>query len=192
MSIVLRVNGVLKAMKPHQMISDFITGKRIPNIGTEEIRQAVERYLVEEKGYQKQDIEVDAPIEIEIQGEMYRSVVDLVVCVQGDRFMAIKCAAGSLDSWSRETVSASRLLHRFQLPISVVSDGKTAIILDTISGKKMREGMKAIPSCNEAIEMIEKYTFQILPEDRADREKLIFRSYDSMKVNTKKNIAGET
>ena len=165
------------------MITDYITGKKVSNIGPEENRQAVERYLVEKKGYQKHDIEVDAPIEIEIRGEIYRSFVDLVVSVEGNRFMAVKCAAGSLDSWSREIVSASRLLHRFQLPISIVSDGKTAIVLDTLSGKKIQEELQAIPSRSKAKKIMIINVFQPLPKDRMEREKLIFRSYDTMKVN---------
>ena len=179
-------------MKPHHTISDYITGKNIPNIGAEENRQEVERYLVENKGYQKTDIEVDAPIEIEIQNEIYRSFVDLVVDVEGKRLMAVKCAAGSLESWSREIVSASRLLHRYQLPISIVSDGITAIVLDTISGKKIGEGLTAIPSRKEILELIDENTLQPVSMDRREREKLIFRSYDRMKVNVRwKHSAGQ-
>ncbi len=181
----------MNTIKPHDTILDYITGKKVPNIGTEENRQAVERYLVEKKGYQKHDIEVDAPIEIEIRGEIYRSFVDLVVSVEGNRFMAVKCAAGSLDSWSRDIVSASKLLHRFQLPISIVSDGKTAIVLDTLSGKKIQEGLEAIPSRNKAQDMIGKDTFQPVPKDRMEREKLIFRSYDTMKVNVQWKVSAE-
>ena len=178
----------MKTIKPHDTILDYITGQKVPNIGAEENRQAVEHYLVEEKQYQKQDIEVDAPIELEIQGELYRSFIDLVVSVEGNRFMAIKCAAGSLDSWRREIVSASRLIHRFQLPLSAVSDGKTAIVLDTLSGKKTQEGLHAIPSSGKAKDTIIKNAFRPLPKDRMEREKLIFRSYDMMRVNVKWKI----
>ena len=182
---------MIDKMKPRDTIIDFITGKEIQNIGSEENRQAVERYLIEKKGYQKHDIEVDVPIEIKIQDEIYRSVVDLVVSVDGDRFMAVECAAGSLESWSREIVSASRLLHHYQLPRSIVSDGKTAIVLDTLSGKKIQEGMQAIPARNEARDIIGKYEFQGVPKDRMEREKLIFRSYDMMKINVRWRISAD-
>ena len=51
-------------LKPYKLITDYITGKEVPNIGAEENRQALERFLVEEKGYFKEDIEVDVDIEI--------------------------------------------------------------------------------------------------------------------------------
>lgn len=176
---------MMNAIMSKDTILDYITGQKVPNIGAEENRQVVEHYLVEEKQYQKQDIEVDAPIELEIQGERYRSFIDLVVSIEGNRFMAIKCVAGSLDSWRREIVSASRLIHRVQLPLSSVSDGKTAIVLDTLSGRKIQEGLQAIPSRSKAKDTILKNAFRPLPKDRMEREKLIFRSYDMMRVNVK-------
>ena len=101
-------------LKPYTTIIDFVTGREIPNIGAEENRQAVAEYLVNEKGYSKEDIAVDVEIELAIAGERYHSQVDLVVRVDpgGLPVMAIKCAAGSLGSREREIVSAARLMER--------------------------------------------------------------------------------
>ena len=98
--------------KPYSLITDFVTGKEIPNVGAEENRQMVERFLVNEKGFSKEDIEVDVDIEMTVAGEPYRSQIDLVVSIDGGatRFMAIKCAAASLGSREREILAASRLL----------------------------------------------------------------------------------
>jgi hypothetical protein len=173
------------------MITDFITGREIPNIGAEENRQAVAHYLVEEKGYLKTEIEIDAAIEMTVAGESYTSQIDLIINLNdgATRFMAIKCAAGSLGSREREILAAARLLDEsYQIPIAVVSDGKTAIVLDTVSGKKVGEGMDAIPSKAEACERLKSYEPQSLPEERREREKLIFRTYDSMNVNVQRNL----
>jgi hypothetical protein len=176
--------------KPYSMITDFVTGKEIPNVGAEENRQMVERFLVNEKGFSKEDIEVDVDIEMIVTGELYRSLIDLVVSVDGGatRFMAIKCAAASLGSREREILAASRLLYENQLPFSVVSDGKTAIVLDTVSGKKLGEGLSAIPSKGEVLEKSKTLKLQPFPKEKLEREKLIFRSYDSMNVNVQRNV----
>lgn len=175
--------------KSFSLITDFVTGEKIPDVGAEANRQTLERVLVTEKGYAKKDIEVNAPIEVTIGNEPYRSSVDLVVSVHGKRYMAIKCAPGSLGSREREIVSAARLLDEYQIPISVVSDGKTAMVLDTVSGKKIGEGLDAIPS-KEALQETAK-SLKLLPlaEKRLEREKLIFRSYDSMNVNVGRKIS---
>jgi len=181
---------VSNTLKPYTMITDFVTGKDLPNIGAEVNRQAIERFLVEQKGYLKEDIQIDADIEMIVAGELYRSQLDLVVSVDGGktRFMAIKCVAGSLGSWEREIVAAARLLDNYQIPFSMVSDGKTAIVLDTVSGKKTGEGMNTIPSKKEVIEKLESLDLLPFPKDRLEREKLIFRTYDRENVNVQRNI----
>ena len=177
-------------LKPYSMITDFVTGKKIPNVGAEDNRQMVEKFLVNNKGYSKEDIAIDVDIKITIAGETYRSQIDLVVSVGGEsgRFMAIKCAAASLGSREREILAASRLLYEKQLPFSVVSDGKTAIVLDTVTGRKLGEGLNMIPSKEEAREMLTKTTWAPFPQQKLEREKLIFRSYDSMNINVGRNI----
>ncbi len=179
-----------ETLKPYQMITDFVTGREIPNVGAEENRQAVAKYLVEEKGYSKDDIELDVNIDLTIAGEPYRSQVDLVVGISSGKLliMAIKCAAGSLGSREREIVAAARLLEDYQIPFGVVSDGKTAIVLDAVTGKKTGEGMAAIPSKKVAVSMLESYQRVRLPADRLEREKLIFRTYDSENVNVQRNL----
>ncbi len=165
------------------LIKDYITGKEIPNIGAEENRQAVEKYLVEKKGYQKADIEIDAPLEIDIRGETYRATVDIVVTIDRRRLMAFKCAAGSIGSREKEILSAAKLLESYQVPLAVVSDGKKATVLDTLSGKSVGEGLDAIPSREEIADRYKEADFQPVPENRREQVKLVFRSYDSMNIN---------
>jgi hypothetical protein len=103
-------------------------------------------------------------------------------------FMVLKCAAGSLGSREREIVAAARLLDAYQIPWAVVSDGKTAIVLDTVSGKKIGDGLDAIPSRQEAIAQLQAYTPLAFPEERREREKLIFRTYDVENVNVQRKV----
>jgi hypothetical protein len=180
-----------ETLKPYSTIPDFVTGKEIPNIGAEENRQAVERFLVREKGFLKEDISVDVGIEMTVAGEAYQSQVDLIVSIDAGTtgFMAIKCAAGSLGSREREIVAAARLFdENYQIPVSVVSDGKTAIVLDTASGKKIGEGLETIPSKKEAIETLKSIECIPFPKERLERERLIFRTYDNQNVNVQRNV----
>ena len=176
--------------KPYTMITDFITGREVPNVGAEENRQAVEALLVKEKGYLKEDIKVDVDIAITVAGESYRSQVDLVVSTGGGktRFMVIKCAAGSLGSREREIVAAARLLDEYQIPCAVVSDGRTASVLDTVTGKKIGDGLDAIPTRQEAVNQLKSQTHAPFPAERRDREKLIFRTYDLENINVQRNV----
>jgi hypothetical protein len=177
-----------KQEKPQDVIVDYITGKTVPNVGTEEIRQRVEQFLVEEKGYAKADISVDADIAVDIDGETYSSQLDLLVSADGKNFMVIKCAAGSLESREREVVSAARIFGTRPLPRAVVTDGRNAVVYDTISGKKIDQGRDAIPSAADASEILSGFQAADMPDTKKKKEKIIFRSYDSMNVNTQRNI----
>lgn len=162
---------------------DFITGKTVPNIGVEEIRQVIERFLVEEKGYMKTDITVDADVAVDIAGSVYKSQLDLLVSVVDRRFMVIKCAAGSLESREKEVLSAARIVAVSQVPYAVASDGKTAVIYDTVSGKKTGETLGQIPTRKNASETLNAVEPVEISEKRREKENLIFRSYDSMNIN---------
>jgi ribosomal protein L21E len=164
-------------------IFDFITGKPRLNAGAEANRQAVERLLVGVKGYEKEQIEVDASITLDMGNERYQSTVDLVVRVQGMRFMIIKCAAGALASREREVIAAARLMENYQIPLAVACDGQNAIVWDTVSGKCLGEGLSAIPARDQALAAFDAAALVSLDEQRRVRQQLIFKSYDSMNVH---------
>ncbi|UCD86425.1 MAG: type I restriction enzyme HsdR N-terminal domain-containing protein [Desulfobacterales bacterium] len=179
---------MLDEPKPYEMLTDYVTGNEVPNIGAEENRQRVERFLVETKGYSKNDIEVDTDIRFFIGEEEVRSNVDLVVRVQEKRFMVLRCVPGSLVSRQRETLAAARLLDVYQIPFSVVTDGKDAQLLETATGKVLAQGMDAMPSKEEGIQRMREIKLEPFPQERLEREKIIFRSYDEMNINVQRKL----
>lgn len=164
-------------------IIDFITGQPKPNAGSERDRQLIERHLVEVKGYAKEDIEVDRPLRFEVDEEVYKSKVDLVVRVKGKPYMAIKCAPGSLDSRQREIISAAQLLVGYQIPLAVAASGNDTIVWDTASGRQMGCGLEVLPTRDQAETSFDPNAVLVLPSKRRQQVQLIFRSYDSMNVN---------
>ena len=174
--------------KPYELLTDYVTGKETPNIGAEENRQRVERFLVETKGYKKDDIEVDTDIRFFIGDEEIRSNVDLVVRIQEKRFMVLRCVPGSLVSRQRETLAAARLLDAYQIPFSVVTDGEDAQLLETATGNVLAQGLDAIPSREEAIQRMKETKYEPFPQEKLERVKIIFRSYDEMNVNVQRKL----
>ena len=174
--------------KPYEMIVDYVTGTAVPNVGAEENRQALERILVEEKGFSREEIEVGRELSLTIAGEPYCSQIDLVVSIEGQPVMAVKCAPGSLSSREREILAASRLSDPGPIPISVVSDGKTALVLETGSGRILGEGMGALPDRSAVERLLPKVACRPLSEPQKEREKLIFRTYDVENVNVARKM----
>lgn len=167
-----------------EYIKDFATGRDLLNTGSEANRQKVEAYLVNGKGFSKEDIIVDHDVDLEIGDETYSTQIDLIVTIDGVKFMAVKCAAASLASREREIVAASRIIEpEYQIPLSVVSDGDTALVFDTVSGNQAGEGMDAIPSREEACQSLKEMTLTPLAGKKIEKTKIIFRSYDTLNVN---------
>ncbi len=172
------------SQKMSDTIIDYVTGKKIANIGPEISRQEFEKILVEEKGYLKEDIRVDEKIKVMFKSEEYVSTIDLVVFCSGKAFMGVKCVAGSLASYEREIIAGSRLVYDYQIPLSVSTNGMDALITNTITGENFGRGIKGIPSKKEAEKLVLSLSYQPFPEKRKEREMIIFRSYNMDKVNS--------
>jgi hypothetical protein len=173
---------------PLDTLVDFVTGRVVPDIGTESHRQKIEHFLVAQRGYAKSDIAVDAEIVVVFPEEIYRSQLDLVVWVDGRSFMVIKCAAGALESWQREVLSAARIYPSGPIPCAAVTDGETAVVYDSRTGKKLGEGLAAIPDIRAARTIVSSAAPIDIPEKRLEKERIIFRSYDSMNIHVQRRM----
>jgi hypothetical protein len=157
---------------------DFITGREITDTDDERYRQKVARFLVEEKGYQRRDIAVKQRLEMEIGGEKVVSMVDFVIKIEGMSFMIIRYGPGSLVTRERPAIASARVLESYQVPITVVTNGEDAEILDTASCALMATGIGSIPSKAEALEKFKGTDFNTLKEGQRDAEQRILSAYD--------------
>jgi len=166
------------------LTTDYITGKTVRNIGPEAVRQIFEKFLVNKKGYEKEDIKVDEELIVQFKGENYVSAIDLIVFCNNTPLMAITCVAGSIGSYEREILAGARLIYDCQIPFAVSTDARDAIIMDTLTGKKKGQGLDAIPSKIEALKLIGTLDYKVFDENRKEREMIIYRSFNLEKVNT--------
>lgn len=157
---------------------DYITGKEVPDIGPEGSRQLFEKILVKDKGYAKTEVKVDEPITVMFKNKPYTSTLDLVVFCDETPFMAVKCIAGSLGSYEREILAGARLVYDLPIPFSVSTNGKEALTRNTETGKLHGEGIDAVPTRKEAEAILKSITLEAFPENKKEREMILFRSYN--------------
>ncbi len=158
-------------------ITDYITGREIDNVGAEASRQLFEKFLVETKGFSKDEIQVDVPLTVRFKEEDYHSVIDLVVWCGDSPFMAVTCVAGSIGSYEREILAGARLVHDdHQIPFAVSTDARDAVILDTLSGRTIGKGLDAVPSRTKAEPLIKEITASPLYSVKRRGEMSITRS----------------
>ena len=84
------------------------------------ILNTFERFLVEQRGYRKEDVAVNHPLALEVAGTPYHSRIDLLIRIGQKPFVVIKCAAGSLGSRDREVIACARI---------AVNDGDAELIM---------------------------------------------------------------
>jgi hypothetical protein len=145
------------------------------------VRQDIEKFLLEEKGYAATEIEKDREFEVSIGNERCKSKTDIVIIIDGKRLVLIKCSVGALVSRERQAVACARVLDSYQIPFAVVTDAADAIMLDTLTGNVVGEGLAKIPSRTELGELLQKIEFKKLAPDRAEKEKRILLAFDAIK-----------
>ena len=160
--------------------TDYITGEPIVDTDDERCRQELARMLVEEKGYDKDELEPRLSIETLYGGQYVVSTIDITVTLANSRFMILRFAPGSITTRERSAIAAARILDPVhQIPLAVVTNGRDAVLLDTYSGKIIKQGLDSIPAKEEATRMLQSLDFKpFADEERIDRERRILNAYD--------------
>ena len=160
--------------------TDYITGETLVDTDDERCRQDLARFLVEEKGYAKSDLEPRLSIETLYSGQFVTSTIDITVRVAGKRFMILRFAPGSIVTRERPALAAARVLEpAYQIPLTVVTNSREGEVLDTYTGKVVRQGMENIPDKKEAEALVKSLRFDPLEDEtKKDRERRILNAYD--------------
>ncbi|MCX7913549.1 MAG: type I restriction enzyme HsdR N-terminal domain-containing protein [Thermodesulfovibrionales bacterium] len=147
----------------------------------DKIKQKVLSILLVQKGYLQEEILVDKEFEILVDGKFHKLTVDILIQLQNIIFMVVRCARGSLVTRQREVLSWARIIDKYQVPFSVVTNGQDAEIIDSANGEVIAYGLDSLPSKLEALESLKKIEFKRLSEERIEKEKRIFLAFDAFK-----------
>lgn len=144
------------------------------------IRQKVLDKMVKEKGYEKEDFEIEKELVTSADNRTHTSLIDLVIRMNGRYLVVIRCAPGSVVTREKQLLASARLLDQHQVPLAIQTNGSEVEILDVLSGKELGEGWQSVPSKKELLNLLPSLKFEPLPEKRAVREARILRVFDEM------------
>ena len=148
---------------------------------TEAVREEMFKFLIEHKGYLPEDIERDRVFPVSVSGCEDTVSTDFIISLKGRRSMAVKCAAGSVDSRVRHITAFSRVVDEYQIPRCLVTDGEDTRLIDTITGKPVSEDIFSVPSREDALKQIEGMEFTTCPPERMEKEKRILLAFESVR-----------
>jgi hypothetical protein len=144
------------------------------------VRHIAERMLLEEKGYVAADIRKNVSFGVTIGMETVQSGVDFLVSVENKKALVIKCAAGSLSSRERHVVAAGRVIDQQPVPVAVVMDPMSAVVLDTVTGKIIGEGFESVPTKEQLISILAGREVKPLAPEKLEREKRVLLAFDAI------------
>ena len=134
---------------PHHLVmgelTDFLTGDIRPDTHDERFRQKIARHLVQVCGYDRGDIETRRKVIIRTPEKRASLWMDFLVRAGERTGMMIRYAPGSLVTRRLPNLALSRIVHTYQIPVVVTTNGEDAEIIDGLSGKVRGQGLDAIP-----------------------------------------------
>jgi hypothetical protein len=146
----------------------------------EAVRHIAFNMLLNDKGYGESDIRQGVVFDVTIGNETVPSNVDFLVSVENNKAMVIKCAAGSLSSRERQVVAAARVLADLPIPIAVVMDPMSAVVLDSATGAVLGEGFEAIPTKEQLKALVVGREGKPIPPQKLEREKRVLLAFDAI------------
>ncbi len=144
------------------------------------IRQKVQGLLLGEKGYGVEDIAEEVPFDLITDREVLQLKVSLLIQIEGRPLVLIKCGAGSILARERPALALSRLFGEYQVPLTIVTNGEEATILNTLTGETLGCGLAAIPDKKHLLSQLGDLKCLPLQEKRVKLEKQILSAFEGL------------
>jgi hypothetical protein len=162
------------------ILVDYLSGVEIPFTNRDNIRQKLLKVLVEEKGYNKDELSVDREIRFEYEGRQACSPVDISIVLGNKTLIVFKCAPGSVVSRERQIIATARLLERYIIPFAVVTNGEDIELIDVLTEKVISEGIDSVPTRKELSERAQGLILKPVNSKKTAHEQNILYTYDAM------------
>lgn len=154
------------------------------------VRHLAEKLLLGEKGYAPADIRNRVVFDVVLGQETIPSSVDFLISLENTPAMVVKCAAGSLSSRERQAVAAARVLGSLPVPVAVVMDPMSAVVLDAVTGKTMGEGFGAIPTKTQLNGLLARTAVAPMAPVKLEREKRVLLAFDAIQCCIPRGVDG--
>ena len=151
-------------------IKDNVLSDILCDMPREKIKQNVEKFLIERKGYSKEEIIVNYEFDVYVKDNIVKAIADLVVRVNGKNVMVIMCAPPStLVPYEMMALACARVLN---IPLAIATEWRETTILDTYTGKVLGKSLDDIPERNKL-----KVEYKKITEDKVEKAKRILITY---------------
>jgi len=159
-------------------LADFLTGKTLEDTHDERLRQEIARALVLQKGYGREDILAGEKVTVSCNGKSARIPLDFRIVLHQRTSMIVKYGPGSILTRRRPALALSRLVAPYQVPFVVVTNGRDAEVLSGDSGRRLGEGLDAIPAKERLLRLVAVAGWAPISEKQIEMESRILYAYE--------------
>ncbi len=145
------------------------------------VRQIVWKKLIDEKGFDPAEIEIEPQYKITLSDCEATVSIDFVINLSDASFAVIRCANGGLEFWERYVTAFAMSAKDYQIPFAMVTNGDEALTIDVLSGSLVGKSMQDFYNRTEALNKIKDFKKIPCPAQRLEREKRIIYAFEGIK-----------
>ena len=160
--------------------------ERLAGLDLAQVRSRIIDYLLSRKGYSQEELETEREFRVELPEGPFTVRADIILKEGGVRFMVVKCALSSLESWERHSIAFCRVVEPYQIPYAVITDGERARVMNILKKGEVSEGLESIPSKREAPAIVRALATAPYPEEKRVKEKRMLYAFDGIKCPAEK------
>ncbi len=170
-------------------IADYLTGEARDRTTYEDLRQALARFLVEERGFEPSLLQPRYSVAYQVSGEEHTREADIAAfCSSGSLCLLVVFCPGQVHTYAREITALARLAPPRPCPLAVVTDMRAAELFAVRDGTILAEGLFALPAHQEVEELATAHEHPPLSPEQRDKESRILHAYTGFL----KTCCGET
>jgi len=159
-------------------ITDYLTGEERELTTYEDLRQALARFLVEERGFSPAALVPHYSVAYEADGEPREREADIAMFGSSGRLcLLLVFCAGQINTYAREVRAMARLALPDPAPLVVITDTREADLIAVRDGSVLAKGLHALPGQAEMEALALAHAFPALNAEQRDRENRILHTY---------------
>ncbi|MDR0339560.1 MAG: type I restriction enzyme HsdR N-terminal domain-containing protein [Desulfovibrio sp.] len=160
------------------VIRDYLSGEERELTTYEDLRQALARFLVEERGYAASSLRPHYPVAYEVDGEIMVREADIAMFLGDGRLgLLLVFCAGQINTYKREAVALARLALPDPAPLALVTDTRAAELFAVRDGATLARGLEALPGQAGMEALAQARPAPPLTAERRLRESRILHAY---------------
>lgn len=163
------------------VIRDYLTGQDRERTTYEDLRQALARFLVEERGYPFERLVPRYAVSYSVRDGVFAREADIALLGENDipRLLLVFCP-GQIRSYAREVTALCRLTLPVPCPLAVVTDMREAELFASADGAVLAAGLRSLPGPADLARLAAEHPAVCLTPEQRDRESRILHAYTGL------------